>query len=94
MFNSIFFNNYKAIYLINNRNLLKLDFFKKTNPRKIIKYNFLSLLIIEYSIYILKNYFNKSNKLESKDLVLSKIVLIKGFYINIVLKALFIKKNI
>ena len=94
MFNSIFFNNYKAIYLINNRNLFELGFFKKANPKEVIKYNFSSLSIARYNIYIFKNYFNKLNKLELKNLVFSKVILIKGFYINIVLKAFFIKKNI
>jgi len=92
--NSILFNNYRAIYLVNNRNLLKLDFFRKANPREIVKYSFLSLLITRYSVYILKNYLNRLNRLVLENLVLSKVILIKGFYINIVLEALLIEKSI
>ena len=44
--------------------------------------------------YILKNYLNRLNRLELEDLVLSKVILIKGFYINIILEVFFTKKGI
>ena len=94
LFNSILFDNYRAIHLVNNRNLLELGSFRKANPREVVKYSSLSLLITGYSSYILKNYLNRLNRLELKDLVLSKVILIKGFYINIILEALLIEKSI
>ena len=82
------------MYLVNNRNLLKLGFFRKANPREVVKYSSLSLLITRYSVYILKNYLNKLNRLVLEDLVLSKVILIKEFYINIILETLLIEKSI
>src|ERR1700709_2521800 len=80
--NSILFDNYRAIHLVNNRNLLKLGSFRKANPREVVKYSSLSLLITSYSSCILKNYLNRLNRLVSEDLVFSKVILIKEFYVN------------
>ena len=55
--------------MVNNKDLIKLDFFKKANLEDIVKYSLLSLSIIKYSIYIFKNYLNRSNKLVLKNLV-------------------------
>ena len=52
-----------------------------------IKYNSFSLLIIKYKKYIIKKIFNKAYNLKTKDLKLFKVIIIKGFYINIVSEA-------
>jgi hypothetical protein len=43
-------------------------------------------LIIKYSTYIIKNKVNRLIKLYTKDLILYNIIVIKGFYINIISK--------
>jgi hypothetical protein len=51
-----------------------------------------SLLIISYSTYTIKSILNKKNN--KVNLVLRNIVIIKGFHINIILKALLYKKGV
>jgi hypothetical protein len=46
LFLSILFNNYKAIYFINNKSLFIYSFFIKAKSLKYIKAGLLSLLII------------------------------------------------
>jgi hypothetical protein len=80
------FNNYKVIYLVNNKALLEPGLFSKSNKR-IIKAGTSSILIIGYSTQIIKNIFNNINSPVIKDLILKQIAVIKGFYINIIFKA-------
>jgi len=84
---STLLDNYKAIHLINNKDLLKLRLFIKASYNKCIKAGFLSLLILEYSIKIIKRALNSINSLSLANLVLNNIIIIKGFYINIILEA-------
>ena len=71
-----------------------LDFksFIKVYIRVIIKVRTFSLLVFKYNIYILKGIINKCNK-KKVNLILSNIIVIKGFIINIILKALLYKKG-
>ena len=46
-----------------------------------------SLLIIGHKKQVLKNILDRARGLNTKDLVLSNIVVVKGFHVNIVLKA-------
>ena len=80
-------NNYKAIYLINNKDLLKLGLFIKAFYNKYIKARSLSFLILEYSIKVIRKALNSTNSLSLANLVLNNVIVIKGFYINIILKA-------
>jgi hypothetical protein len=68
-FNLILFNNYKVIYLVNNKVLLELGLFFKLN-RRIIEAGTFNIPIISYNIRVIKNVFNNINSLVIKDLVL------------------------
>jgi hypothetical protein len=52
-----------------------------------------SFLILKYSTYMFKGLLNKS-KGKKVDFILLNIAIVKGFLINIVLKALFYKKSL
>jgi hypothetical protein len=84
--NSTLFNNYRVVYLVNNKVLLKLGLFSKLNKRT-IKAGTSSIPIISHNTQVIKNVFNNINSLVIKDLVLKQVIIIKGFYINIVSKA-------
>jgi hypothetical protein len=63
------FDNYRAVYLVNNKALLELGLFSKLN-RRIIKAGTSSIPIISYNTRVIKNVFNSINGLAIKDLVL------------------------
>jgi hypothetical protein len=63
------FNNYKAVYLVNNKVLLEPGLFSKLNKR-IIKAETFNILIISFNTRIIKNVFNNINSLVIKDLAL------------------------
>jgi len=84
---SILLDNYKAIYLVNNKDLLKPRLFIKAFYTKYIKPGSSSLLILGYSTKIIRKALNSTSSLSLIDLILKNIVVIKGFYINIILKA-------
>jgi len=84
---STLLNNYSAIYLINSKNLLKLKSFIKASYNKCIKASFLSLLILRYSKRVIKKALNSIASLNSKDLVLLNVIVVKGFYINIIFES-------
>jgi hypothetical protein len=67
--NLILFNNYKAIYLINNKALLELKLFSKLNKR-IIEAGTSNIPIISHSTRVIKNVFNNINSPATKDLIL------------------------
>jgi hypothetical protein len=67
--------------------LLKLRSFVKALFNKCIKVRSSSLLILGHSIKVIKKAINKAISLNIKELPLSDIIIIKGFYINIVFKA-------
>jgi len=84
---STLLDNYSAIHLINSKDLLKLRSFVKALFNKCIKAGSSSLLILEYSIKVIKKAINKAISLNIKDLHLFDIIIVKGFYINIISKA-------
>jgi hypothetical protein len=65
--------------------------FIKSLVINIIKANITLLFILKYSTCTFKRLFNK-DKGKKTDFILFNIIIIKGFLINIVLKALFYKK--
>jgi hypothetical protein len=69
LFNLTLFNNYRAIYLVNDKALLELGLFSKLNKR-IIKAGTFNILIISYNTRIIKNIFNNINSPAIEDLVL------------------------
>jgi len=80
-------NNYNIIYLINSKELLKLKSFIKVAYNKCIEASSFSLLILKYSKRVIKKALNNIASLNLKDLILLDIIIIKGFYINIISKA-------
>src|SRR5579859_3663668 len=84
---STLLNNYKAINLVNNYSLLKLGSFVKAKPDKCVEVGISSLLITRHRKQVLKNVLDRARGLNTKDLVLSNMVLIEGFHVNIVLEA-------
>ena len=80
--------------LVNNKDLLKPRSFRLAKLDKVVEYKSLSLLINRYSKRVLKNLLNSSKGLRTKDLVLYNVIVVKGFFINIVLKACLIKLGV
>jgi hypothetical protein len=73
--------------LVNSKDLLKLGSFVKALFNKCIKAGSSSLLILGRGIKVIKKAINKATSLNIKDLRLFNIIVIKGFYINIVSEA-------
>jgi hypothetical protein len=78
---------------MNNIKRLDKSSFIKSLIINIIKANNTLFLILKRGTYMFKELLNKS---ESKkvNLILLNVIIIKGFLINIVLKALFYKKGL
>jgi hypothetical protein len=64
-----------------------LKSFTKAAYNKCVEAGFFSLLILRYSKRVIKKVLNSIASLNLEDLTLSDIIVIKGFYINIVSKA-------
>jgi len=67
--------------------LLELGSFIKTSFNKCVEAGSSSLPILGYSIKVIKKAINGAASPNIKDLRLSDIIVIKGFYVNIVFKA-------
>jgi hypothetical protein len=78
---------------VNDIKRLNKASFIKSLVTNIIKANVTSLLILKLNTYTFKGLLNKI-KGRKVDLILLNITIIKGFLINIVLKALFYKKGL
>jgi hypothetical protein len=87
------FNNYNAIHLVNNKKRLDKGNFVKSPVKLVIKVRTFILLITRHGTCIFKGLFNKRDS-KRVNLVLRNVVIIKGFYINIVLEALFFEKGV
>jgi hypothetical protein len=90
---STLFNNYNATHLVNNKERLNKGSFVKLLIELVIKARTFILLISRRGTYTFKGLFNKRDS-KRVNLVLRDVVVIKGFYINIVSKALFFKKGV
>ena len=86
-------DNCGIIYLINSKNLINSGIFIKAKINNYIEAGITSLLIIRYSTCIIKNVVNRLLGLRTKDLILYNVIVIKGFYINIISKARLAKKK-
>jgi hypothetical protein len=84
---STLLDNCKAMHLVNNKNLLKPGLFIKASYNKYIEAGSLSLLILGYSIRVIKKALNSTSSFSLADLVLNNVIVIKGFYVNIILEA-------
>jgi len=79
--------------LVNSKNLINSSTFIKAKINNYIKVEITSFLITRYNTYIIKNIVNRSIKLYTKDLIFYNIIVIKGFYINIISEACLVKKK-
>jgi hypothetical protein len=84
---STLLNNYKATHLINNKYLLKLGSFIKASYNKCVEAGSSSFPILKRGTKVIKKALNGTSSLNSANLVLNNIIVIKGFYVNIILKA-------
>jgi hypothetical protein len=73
--------------LINKILKLKPSTFVKAIKTKIVKSGLGALSILRYRTYILRRILNKANNNNKRDLILKNIIIVKGFYINIISKA-------
>jgi hypothetical protein len=90
---STLFNNYDTIYLVNNKERLNKGSFVKLLIELVVKVKTFILLIIRHDTRTFKGLFNKRDR-KRVDLVLRNVAVVKGFYINIVLEALFFEKSV
>jgi len=65
--------------------------FRKSGVSNYIEVSTQSILIIRRSSRVIKNYLIRENSPNTQDLVLLNIVVVTGFYINIVSEALLLK---
>ena len=78
-------NNYSAIYLVNNKDLLIPSTFVLFKNSNIVQVSFSFLFVLKCKEKVLKKVLNSLNSKNIIDLKLKNIVVIKGFYINIIL---------
>ena len=81
-------NNYSAIYLVNNKDLLIPSTFVLFKNNNIVQVSSFSFPILRYREKVLKKVLNSLNNKNIIDLKLKNIVVVKGFYINIILMVL------
>jgi hypothetical protein len=67
--------------------LLKLKSFIKVAYNKYIEAGSFSFLILRYNKKVIKKVLNSVTSLNLENLTLLNIIVIKGFYINIIFKA-------
>jgi hypothetical protein len=87
------FNNYGATHLVNNKEQLDKGSFVKLLIELVIKARTFILLITRRGTRTFKGLFNKRDS-KRVNLVLRDVAIVKGFYINIVLEALFFEKGV
>jgi hypothetical protein len=90
---STLFDNYSVTYLVNNKERLNKGSFVKLLVELVIKAKTSMLLITRHGTRTFKGLFNKRDS-KRVNLVLRDIVIVKGFYINIVLEALLFEKGV
>jgi hypothetical protein len=90
---STLFNNYNTIHLVNNKKRLNKGSFIKLPVELVIKARTSILLITRHGTRTFKGLFNKRDN-KKVNLMLRDVVVVKGFYINIVSKALLFKKGV
>jgi len=66
---------------------LELSTFIKAIKIEIVKSGLGALPIFGHRTYILRGILNRANSNSKKDLILKNIIVVKGFYINIISKA-------
>jgi hypothetical protein len=75
------------MHLINSKELLELKSFTKVAYNKCVEAGSFSLPILGYSKRVIKKVLNSVASLNLKDLTLLNVIVVKGFYINIISEA-------
>jgi hypothetical protein len=75
------------MHLVNSKDLLKLGSFVKALFNKCVEAGSSSLLILRRGIKVIRKAINKAAGPNIENLRLSDVIVIKGFYVNIVSKA-------
>ncbi len=91
---STLLNNYRAVYLVNNKEILVPGLFRKLGVADFVDIGTQSILIISRGLRVIKNYLVGEKGPNTQDLVLLNIIVIEGFYINIVSEALLLKAGL
>ena len=73
--------------LVNSKDLLEPRLFIKVAINKYIKTELSSLLILGQRTCVIKRVLDNTSSLVTTDLILKNIVIVEGFYINIILEA-------
>jgi hypothetical protein len=90
---STLFDNCGAIHLVNDKERLDKGSFVKLLVELVVEVGTSVLLIIRHGTYIFKGLFNGRDG-KRVNLVLRDVVVVEGFYINIVLEAFLFKKGV
>ncbi len=91
---STLLNNYRAVYLVNSKEILVPGLFRKLGITDFVNTGTQSILIISRGLRVIKNYLVREKGPNTQDLVFLNIIVIEGFYINIVLEALLLKAGL
>ena len=91
---STLINNYKAIYLVNSKDLLEPSIFIKVIINKSVKAGLSALLIIKRGIRVIKRALSSKSGPITIDLILEDVMVIEGFYVNIVLEARLLESGV
>jgi hypothetical protein len=91
---STLLNNYRAVYLVNSKEILVPSLFRKLGVADFVDTGTQSILIISRGLRVIKNYLVREKGPNTQDLVLLNVVVIEGFYINIVSEALLLKAGL
>jgi hypothetical protein len=81
---NILLNNYRVLYLINIKEILNLSTFINIKLINVIKTSITNFLVLRHRSRIIKKIFTKVSKENTINLLLKNVVIIKGFYTNIV----------
>jgi hypothetical protein len=90
---STLFDNYGATHLVNDKKQLNKGSFVKLLVKLVVEARTFILLITRRGTRTFKGLFNKRDG-KRVNLVLRDVVVVKGFYVNIVSEALLFKKGV
>ncbi len=91
---STLLDNYRAVYLVNSKEMLVPGLFRKSGAADFVDTGTQSILIIGRGLQVIKNYLVGEKGPNTQDLVFLNVVVIEGFYINIVSEALLLKAGL
>jgi hypothetical protein len=91
---STLFDNYDALYLVNSKELIIAGTFKSSDPNNTVEAGTQSIPVASRGTRLIKGVLNRPNRAKTVDLKLSNIVVVEGFYTNIVSEALLRDKGL